>query len=126
VTSGDMVYAWFLAGQPTTLASPDAIAALPADDASHLSTRYLPIMLTTGKIALFVTLFVIGVSLIEAWVLTRTQRNSASPFDWYEVWISLADVAGRKLLALLPLSLRRRSSPLLGITGSLPSRSTAR
>ena len=105
MTSGDMVYAWFLAGQPTTLASPDAIAALPADDASHLSTRYLPIMLTTGKIALFVTLFVIGVSLIEAWVLTRTQRNSASPFDWYEVWISLADVAGRKLLALLPLSL---------------------
>jgi sterol desaturase/sphingolipid hydroxylase (fatty acid hydroxylase superfamily) len=70
-----------------------------------ISTGYLPIMVTTGKIALCATLFVIAVSLIEACVLTRRQRNSAMPFDWYEVWISLADVAGRKLLALLPLSL---------------------
>ena len=60
-------------------------------------------MVTTGKIALGALLFVIAVSLIEACVLTRRQRNSATPFDWYEVWISLADVAGRKLLALLPL-----------------------
>jgi sterol desaturase/sphingolipid hydroxylase (fatty acid hydroxylase superfamily) len=62
-------------------------------------------MVTTEKIALGVTLFVIGVSLIEACVLSRRQRDSATPFDWHEVWISLADVAGRKLLALLPLSL---------------------
>src|SRR5258708_3042261 len=70
-----------------------------------ISTGYLPIMVTTGKIALCATLFVIAVSLIEAWLLTRRQRYSVMPFDWYEVWISLADVAGRKLLALLPLSL---------------------
>ncbi|MEA3082713.1 MAG: hypothetical protein QOC89_410 [Paraburkholderia sp.] len=70
-----------------------------------ISISYLTIMFTTEKIALFTTLFVVGVSLIEACVLTRKQRDSATPFDWYEVWISLADVAGRKLLALLPLSL---------------------
>jgi sterol desaturase/sphingolipid hydroxylase (fatty acid hydroxylase superfamily) len=68
-------------------------------------THKLPIMFTTEKIAVFVLLFVVGVSLIEACVLTRKQRNSDTPFDWYEVWISLADMAGRKLLALLPLSL---------------------
>ncbi|MFP6560239.1 sterol desaturase family protein [Paraburkholderia sp. B3] len=62
-------------------------------------------MLTTGKIAYYVTLFVIVVSLIEACVLTWRQRRSGTPFDWYEVWLSLADLAGRKLFALVPLSL---------------------
>ncbi len=62
-------------------------------------------MLTIGKIAFYVTLFIVAVSLIEAWVLTRKRRNSATPFDWYEVWLSLADLVGRKLFALLPLSL---------------------
>jgi sterol desaturase/sphingolipid hydroxylase (fatty acid hydroxylase superfamily) len=62
-------------------------------------------MFATEKIALCVTVIVIGVSLIEACVLARKQRGGRAPFDWYEVWISLADVAGRKLLALLPLSL---------------------
>ncbi|MGF6757141.1 sterol desaturase family protein [Paraburkholderia sp. GAS42] len=62
-------------------------------------------MLTIGKIAFYVTLFIVAVSLIEAWVLTRKNRNTATPFDWYEVWISLADLVGRKLVALLPLSL---------------------
>src|SRR6195952_5844186 len=62
-------------------------------------------MFPIEKIALFVLLFVVGVSLVEAWVPPRKQHNAATPFDWYEVWISLADVAGRKLLALLPLSL---------------------
>src|SRR5258706_1935799 len=43
--------------------------------------------------------------MIEAWVLTRKRRNSATRFDWYEVGLSLADLVGRKLFALLPLSL---------------------
>ncbi|WP_027794624.1 sterol desaturase family protein [Paraburkholderia acidipaludis] len=62
-------------------------------------------MITTGKIAYYVTLFVIVVSLIEACVLTWRQRRDRAPFDWYEVWLSLADVAGRKLFALVPISL---------------------
>ncbi|MGO4809995.1 sterol desaturase family protein [Cupriavidus sp. 2MCAB6] len=62
-------------------------------------------MLTTGKITLYVTLFIVAVSLVEACVLTRKHRNSGTPFDWSETWLSLADLAGRKLFALLPLSL---------------------
>lgn len=57
------------------------------------------------RIALYASLFVVGASLIEAWVLSRKNRNSATPLDWHEVWLSLADMVGRKLLALLPLSL---------------------
>jgi sterol desaturase/sphingolipid hydroxylase (fatty acid hydroxylase superfamily) len=62
-------------------------------------------MLNTGKIAYYVLLFVIAVSLIEACVLTWQHRRGGAAFDWHEVWISLADVAGRKLFALVPLSL---------------------
>jgi sterol desaturase/sphingolipid hydroxylase (fatty acid hydroxylase superfamily) len=62
-------------------------------------------MESMGKIALAVSAFVIGVSLIEAWVLSRKNRHTATPFDWGEVWVSLADLVGRKLLSLLPLSL---------------------
>ncbi|MGU7773068.1 sterol desaturase family protein [Burkholderia sp. MR1-5-21] len=62
-------------------------------------------MLTTGKLAYFVTLFIVAVSLVEAIVLTWRRSRQAAPFDWHEVWLSLADLAGRKLLALVPLSL---------------------
>jgi len=63
------------------------------------------IMLTTGRIALYVTSFVVAVSLVEACVLTWKARRGGKPFDWSEVWLSLGDLAGRKLFALLPLSL---------------------
>jgi sterol desaturase/sphingolipid hydroxylase (fatty acid hydroxylase superfamily) len=66
---------------------------------------HVPIMELTGKLALYASSFVVGVSLIEAWVLSRKNRHSATPFDWNEVWLSLADLVGRKLLGLLPLSL---------------------
>jgi sterol desaturase/sphingolipid hydroxylase (fatty acid hydroxylase superfamily) len=62
-------------------------------------------MLITEKIAYYVTAFVIAVSLIEACVLTWRSRRGGTPFDWNEVWLSLADMAGRKLFALLPISL---------------------
>ncbi|MEX3937898.1 sterol desaturase family protein, partial [Paraburkholderia phymatum] len=70
-------------------------------------------MLTTGKLAFYVTLFVVAVSLIEACVLTFRKRREAAgdaAFDWSEVWLSLADLAGRTLLAFLPLSL---AAPIL-------------
>ncbi|AOY93750.1 fatty acid hydroxylase [Cupriavidus sp. USMAA2-4] len=58
-----------------------------------------------GTLALYVSAFVVSVSLIEAAVLTWRSRRGGKPFDWSEAWLSLADLAGRKLLALLPLSL---------------------
>ncbi|MEM5383063.1 sterol desaturase family protein [Paraburkholderia phymatum] len=58
-----------------------------------------------GKFTLYVTAFVIVVSMIEAVWLTRKNRNTATPFAWYEVWLSIVDLVARKLLALLPLSL---------------------
>ncbi|MEM5401157.1 sterol desaturase family protein [Paraburkholderia unamae] len=70
-------------------------------------------MLTTGKLAFYVTLFVVAVSLIEACVLTFRKRREAAgraAFDWSEVWLSLADLVGRKLLAFLPISL---AAPIL-------------
>jgi sterol desaturase/sphingolipid hydroxylase (fatty acid hydroxylase superfamily) len=71
--------------------------------------RTRSIMLTTGKLTFYVTLFVVAVSLIEACVLTlrkrRNAQHSQETFDWSEVWLSLVDLAGRKLLALLPVSL---------------------
>ncbi|ACC75673.1 sterol desaturase family protein [Paraburkholderia phymatum] len=57
------------------------------------------------QLVLFGTAFVVVASFIEAVVLTRKSRNSAAPFAWYEVWISLFDLVARRLLALLPLSL---------------------
>ncbi|MDR6385420.1 sterol desaturase family protein [Paraburkholderia caribensis] len=58
-----------------------------------------------GKLPLYVSAVIVFVSLIEAVVLSRKNRSTAMPFAWYEVWISLFDLVGRKLLALLPLSL---------------------
>ena len=62
-------------------------------------------MESLGKFTLYVTAFVIAVSLVEAVWLSRKNRITDTPFAWHEVWLSLADVVGRKLLALLPLSL---------------------
>jgi sterol desaturase/sphingolipid hydroxylase (fatty acid hydroxylase superfamily) len=54
---------------------------------------------------LYVTAFVVAVSLVEAVMLSRTRKNTSTPFAWYEVWLSLFDMVARKLLALLPLSI---------------------
>lgn len=61
--------------------------------------------LSVQRIALYATAFIVAVSLVEAVVLWRKRRNSNAPFDWREVWLSLADLAGRKISVLLPLSL---------------------
>jgi len=58
-----------------------------------------------GKISLYVLLIVLTASMIEAFVLSRKYKRTDKAFDWREVWISLADLVGRKLLAFLPLSL---------------------
>ncbi|QBQ99204.1 sterol desaturase family protein [Paraburkholderia pallida] len=63
-------------------------------------------MLSTGKLASYVTLFIVAASLIEAAVLSLRKRcDGQAPFNWSEVWLSLADLVGRKLLAFLPISL---------------------
>jgi sterol desaturase/sphingolipid hydroxylase (fatty acid hydroxylase superfamily) len=72
-------------------------------------------MLNTGKITYYVTLFVVIVSMIEACVLAWRRRRSAEPFDWSEVWLSLVDLAGRKIVALLPISL---AMPILDLAWS--------
>jgi sterol desaturase/sphingolipid hydroxylase (fatty acid hydroxylase superfamily) len=77
---------------------------LTADD-TFRHYRYGIVMEQLGKFTLYVTAFVIAVSMVEAIWLSRKNRNTATPFAWHEVWLSLADVVGRKLLALLPLSL---------------------
>lgn len=58
-----------------------------------------------GKLALFVTAFIVAVSMIEAFVLARKARQQGKTYPWHEVGLSLADLLGRKLLALLPLSI---------------------
>jgi sterol desaturase/sphingolipid hydroxylase (fatty acid hydroxylase superfamily) len=63
------------------------------------------------KLVLSFTGFVVAVSLIEAVVLSR-KKNRTTPFAWYEVWISLSDLAVRRLVALLPLSL---ATPILNL-----------
>jgi len=62
-------------------------------------------MLTTGTIATAVTAFIVTVSLVEAAILWRRRQGTDNPYSWKEVWLSLADLAGRKLSVLLPLSL---------------------
>lgn len=56
------------------------------------------------RFSLYAGVFVITVSLIEAAWLARKRRNTDTPFAWHEVWLSIADAAGRKLIALLPFS----------------------
>lgn len=45
---------------------------------------------------------VVGASLMEALVLHWRKPGT---FDWHEAWLSLVDLAGRKILVFLPLSL---------------------
>lgn len=48
---------------------------------------------------------IIAVSLVEAIWLSRRDRHTATPFAWHEMGLSVADVLGRKLVAMLPLSI---------------------
>jgi len=66
-------------------------------------------MESLGKYSIYVTAFIVTVSMIEALVLTR---KGTEPFDWYEVMLSLFDMLGRKLLAVVPLSL---AAPLFAL-----------
>ena len=50
------------------------------------------------KLLLFVTGIIVAVSLIEAVVLSR-RKSASSPFAWHEVWISLFDLAARRLMS---------------------------
>ncbi|MNM94902.1 Fatty acid hydroxylase superfamily protein [compost metagenome] len=58
-----------------------------------------------GTFTLCVTAFIVAVSLVEAFVLARKANRQGKAYPWHEVALSLADLVGRKLLALLPLSL---------------------
>jgi sterol desaturase/sphingolipid hydroxylase (fatty acid hydroxylase superfamily) len=58
-----------------------------------------------GTITAIMMVVVLAASIIEAVVLHRKFKGTAQAFQWHEFWISLADLAGRKLLALLPLTL---------------------
>lgn len=53
-------------------------------------------------IQIAITLFVVAVSLIEARVLATRRPGE---FDWSETWLSVADLAGRTVIGLLPLNL---------------------
>ncbi|VXC71243.1 Fatty acid hydroxylase [Burkholderia sp. 8Y] len=58
-----------------------------------------------GKVSLYVLVIVLAASMIEAIWLSRKHKGTKKAFDWHEVWISLTDLVGRKLLAFVPLSL---------------------
>ena len=51
---------------------------------------------------LAVTGLLLLISLLEALVL---QSRGPGAFDWSEAWLSIGDMIGRRLLALLPLSI---------------------
>jgi sterol desaturase/sphingolipid hydroxylase (fatty acid hydroxylase superfamily) len=55
---------------------------------------------TPDRLYFIVLPVVLGASLIEALVLARRGK-----FDWYEAGLSVADLIGRRIITLLPLSL---------------------
>jgi sterol desaturase/sphingolipid hydroxylase (fatty acid hydroxylase superfamily)/Arc/MetJ-type ribon-helix-helix transcriptional regulator len=57
------------------------------------------------KFSFYAATFIITVSMVEAVWLSVKNRNTATPFAWHEMWLSVADLVGRKLVALLPFSL---------------------
>jgi len=102
MTYGEIIAGWRRTGPATTFASPTQQA--PRKHASHL-TALDPDMHNLGKLTLYVTAFVVTISLLEAFFLARKAKRQGKDYPWHEVTLSLADLAGRKLLALLPLSL---------------------
>lgn len=58
------------------------------------------------KPIVLVSLTLISISPIEAFVLnSRGSHGHAERLDWNEMWLSLADMASRRLLMLVPYSL---------------------
>jgi len=53
-------------------------------------------------IQIIVTVAILCIALAEALVL---QHRKPGSFDWSEAWLSVADMAGRRLLALLPIGI---------------------
>jgi sterol desaturase/sphingolipid hydroxylase (fatty acid hydroxylase superfamily) len=79
----------------------------PGDYSAFIRNSLEPgrIMELITKITAGMMGIVLAASIVEAVVLHRIHKGTDRAFDWHEFWISLADLAGRKLLALLPLSL---------------------
>src|SRR5262249_15362102 len=72
-----------------------------------------PIMAPTFLLTLIVALVSVGTSLIEAFVLSwRHRHRGGALFDWNEMWLSLIDLVGRKLIELVPFSL---TAPLFAL-----------
>ena len=53
-------------------------------------------------IQIIVTMAILCIALAEALVL---QYRKPGSFDWSEAWLSLADMAGRRLLGVLPVGI---------------------
>ena len=56
-------------------------------------------------LTLYATGFIVAASLVEAYCLARKARRQGRGYPWHEMGLSLVDMVGRKLMALLPLSL---------------------
>lgn len=69
------------------------------DAATLLNKRTMSNLITAQVL---VTGAILVISLVEACVL---HFRRSSHFDWWEAWLSVADMLGRRLIALLPLSL---------------------
>ncbi|MFP6556749.1 sterol desaturase family protein [Paraburkholderia sp. B3] len=61
-------------------------------------------MAHTLRSAFVVSSVLIGLSLVEAVVLSWRARRGGALFAWYEMGISLVDMAGRRVIDRLPLS----------------------
>ena len=85
-----------------------------------ISPVICPIMITTGKIALCVTLFIIGVSLIEACVLTRDSATAPRPSTGTKCGFRWPTSPVASCSRCCRFRSRRRCSRSPGITGSLP------
>ena len=60
------------------------------------------------KLQLSITAVLLSVALVEALVLQARRPGS---FDWGEAWLSVGDLVGRRLIALLPLNV---AAPVMG------------
>ncbi|AZG16458.1 sterol desaturase family protein [Cupriavidus pauculus] len=56
-------------------------------------------------LTLYATGFIVAASLVEAYCLARKARLQGRGYPWHAMGLSLVDMIGRKLMALLPLSL---------------------
>jgi len=59
-------------------------------------------MSSTVWVQIIATAAILFIALVEALILQSRKRGS---FDWSEAWLSIADMMGRRFLALLPLNI---------------------